>query len=103
MPPHRSVSNWPGPGLQESTGLTADAMANVSPERVFTGQPRTRLHYEEDGQWIEGSCCFPLFDTGRQELAYDSQCWGPPVTGDTGPVMGDRDGQGLKHTLQKRD
>lgn len=47
--PHQSVSNQPGPGLQESTGLTAGAMVNDSPERVFTGQPRTRLHYEADG------------------------------------------------------
>lgn len=67
--PHRSVSSRPGPGLQESTGLTAGAMANDSPERVFTGQPRTGLHYEAGGRRFEGSYRSPLLDTGRQELA----------------------------------
>lgn len=100
--PCSSTGLW-ATGSRKAPGVTADATANMSPKQSFTGQQHTRLHYEMDGQWIEGSYCSPLLDTGRQELACDSQCQDPPVTEETGPVMCDRDGQGLKHTPQKRD
>ena len=58
--------------------------------------PARRLPYEKGGQRAEGSYGSPQLNAGRQELAYDSQRRGPPVTGETGPVMGGQDGRGLK-------